>query len=183
MSKVNKVMRYIATLLGRPSSPHPERDGASTLREGPFWPDPHRAGDELVGDLDPDDVYRCPEREGASAVRDGPSSPYAPRDRASTVRDGPSSPYAPRDRASTVRDGPSSPYAPRDRASTVRGRCSWHDNKVEYPTERDAQRFVEWTQRQHAAGKWTGTPMDHAYKCPVPIVNHWHVSSKPRRLW
>ena len=200
MSKVNKVMRYIATLLGRPSSPHPEREGASTLREGPFWPDPHRAGDELVRDRDPDDLYRGPEPEGESDVRDGRSSSYPPRDRASDVRDRPSSSYPPRDRASDVRDErsssypprdrasdvrdrPSSSYPPRDRASDVRSRCIWHDNKVKFPTETDAQRFVEWTKRQHAAGKWSGTPMDHAYKCPVPTVNHWHVSSKPRRLW
>ena len=60
-------------------------------------------------------------------------------------------------------------------------RCRWHDNKREFPTREDAEGFVEWSRRRHAAGKWTGAPMDHAYRCPVMFSDHWHVSSKPRR--
>jgi hypothetical protein len=72
---------------------------------------------------------------------------------------------------------------PRHASTTALPRCRAHHNKIEFPTQEAAQRWIESTQRRHRAGKWTGAPMDHAYKCPVLFANHWHVSSKPRRPW
>jgi hypothetical protein len=69
----------------------------------------------------------------------------------------------------------------RRQPSTRKQRCRAHQDKVEFATERDAQEFVNWTQQRHAAGRWSGKPMDHCYRCPVIGRNHWHVSSKPRR--
>jgi len=72
--------------------------------------------------------------------------------------------------------------AKRRRGSAPR-RCHAHHNKREFATLADAERFVQWTRHRHAAGRWTGAPMDHSYKCPVTSCDHWHVSSKPRRGW
>ena len=74
-----------------------------------------------------------------------------------------------------------SPAATPPVADAAVRRCRWHDNKREFPTREDAEGFVEWSRRRHGAGKWTGAPMDHAYRCPVMFCDHWHVSSKPRR--
>jgi hypothetical protein len=74
------------------------------------------------------------------------------------------------------------PSAPRRRPpATTKPRCRAHQDKVEFATERDAQEFVNWTRERYAAGRWTGKPMDHSYRCPVAGRDHWHVSSKPRR--
>jgi hypothetical protein len=67
--------------------------------------------------------------------------------------------------------------------ATKKQRCHAHHDKVEFATEVDAERFVAWTQQRYAAGRWSGKPMDHSYRCPVAGSRHWHVSSKPRRPW
>lgn len=67
------------------------------------------------------------------------------------------------------------------RPSGAKQRCRLHHDKVEFATQRDAERFVAWTQQRHRAGRWSGKPMDHCYRCPVVGRDHWHVSSKPRR--
>jgi len=61
-----------------------------------------------------------------------------------------------------------------------RARCAAHRNKAIF-TELEARRFVERSQRQHAAGTWKGSPMDHCYRCPS-APDHWHVSSKRQRV-
>ena len=76
-----------------------------------------------------------------------------------------------------------SPGTGRTAPPATRGRCVWHHNKVVFETETEAQEFVQWTRRRHAAGRWNGKPMDHCYQCPVLWHRHWHVSSKPRHPW
>lgn len=71
----------------------------------------------------------------------------------------------------------------RRRGGSAPRRCQAHHNKREFATHADAERFVEWTRGRHAAGRWTGAPMDHSYKCPTSSCDHWHVSSKARRGW
>jgi hypothetical protein len=68
------------------------------------------------------------------------------------------------------------------RSSSAPRRCQAHKNKREFATQADADGFIEWTQRRHAAGRWSGAPMDHSYRCPASQGDHWHVSSKPRRF-
>ncbi len=73
-------------------------------------------------------------------------------------------------------------FRPRRRGPVpARSRCAAHQDKVIFQTEREAQEFVDWTRRRHAAGRWSGLPMDHSYQCPERATRHWHVSSKPRR--
>ena len=68
-------------------------------------------------------------------------------------------------------------------ATTARGRCARHHNKAIFATEADARAFVERTQRRYADGRENRRPMDHWYRCPALLSDHWHVSSKPRRPW
>ncbi len=52
----------------------------------------------------------------------------------------------------------------------TRARCAWHHDKVVFETETEAQDFVQWTRRRHAAGRWKGKPMDHCYRCPRALA-------------
>jgi hypothetical protein len=72
---------------------------------------------------------------------------------------------------------------PKRRRGSAPRRCQAHKNKREFATQADAEGFVAWTRQRHAAGRWSGAPMDHSYKCPIASSDHWHVSSKPRRGW
>jgi hypothetical protein len=110
-------------------------------------------------------------REFARRRRRGRVSDPRPRDGASVPSTAPRGQPAPR-RHEPVR-------VPQHGPATQR--CTRHHNKRKFATEADAESFVAWTQRRHAAGDWSGAPMDHSYKCPLVFSNHWHVSSKPRR--
>jgi hypothetical protein len=81
-----------------------------------------------------------------------------------------------------LRDSKRRPRRGAPRSSSAPRRCQAHKNKREFATQADADGFIEWTRRRHAAGKWSGAPMDHSYRCPASQGDHWHVSSKPRRF-